>query len=140
MQESKDDGQAEMCDITIKDILGPKLVSKETPQKQDGKTPTNGVERDLVERDPNFSLLTYSFNLNPALRHQISFEMGQMQSESELVLSERSNAAEPPAFTPVLSAKNPVRSKISLLHEHARVSLTDVNENVETAPFLTRRP
>ena len=133
MQESEDTGKTKMCDITIGDILGPPKA------KQDEGREANGAWHDtMVERDPNFSLLTYSFNLNPALRHQISFEMGQMQSESELVLSERGGAAEPPAFTPVLSAKNPVRSKVSLLREHARFSFTDDDKGDETEPLLRR--
>jgi len=54
----------ELCDVTVGDVLG--------PLKPEG---------DIGDRDANFSLLTYSFSLNPALRHDLSFEMGQMNSD-----------------------------------------------------------
>ena len=31
-----------------------------------------------LERDATFALLSYSFNLNPALRHQLAHEMTSM--------------------------------------------------------------
>mmetsp|Transcript_32214 Transcript_32214/g.55084 ORF Transcript_32214/g.55084 Transcript_32214/m.55084 type:complete len:303 (+) Transcript_32214:355-1263(+) len=59
------------CDITVGDILGPLVDSA----------------GNRTSRDTNFSLLTYSFNLKAALRHEIGFEMTQWTSDTELHLT-----------------------------------------------------
>ena len=68
------DGEEKLVDITIDDILGP-------PVKKDGKpVDTNGI----IKRDANLSLLTYSFNLNPALRRQLAGEIDNFQTDAVL--------------------------------------------------------
>ena len=52
-------------DVRVEDILGPK----------DDKT---------MERDHKFSLLTYSFNLNPALRDQLGQDLAGFVSSYEM--------------------------------------------------------
>jgi len=56
-------------EITCDDILGPWNGDFNDPNSK---------------RDPNFSLLSYSFNLNPTNRHQIGTELSQIVSGKEL--------------------------------------------------------
>ena len=55
-------------DVRVEDILGPKVLA-------DDKT---------MERDHKFSLLTYSFNLNPALRDQLGQDLAGFVSSYEM--------------------------------------------------------
>ena len=48
----------------MQDILGPALRDKDDQTKPQ-------IQFGIVQRDANLSLLSYSFNLNPALRHQV---------------------------------------------------------------------
>ena len=68
--EIRDDAanQHVKLDIRVEDILGPKVLA-------DDKT---------TERDHKFSLLTYSFNLNPALRDQLGQELAGFVSSYEM--------------------------------------------------------
>ena len=59
------DDQIDVIDVRVEDILGPK----------DDKT---------MERDHKFSLLTYSFNLNPALRDQLGQDLAGFVSSYEM--------------------------------------------------------
>ena len=62
-------------DITVSDILGPMLRTESSDAKD---------KHGILERDANLSLLSYAFNLNPALRHQLSGEVATFQSEADL--------------------------------------------------------
>ena len=62
---AKKDDQIDVIDVRVEDILGPK----------DDKT---------MERDHKFSLLTYSFNLNPALRDQLGQDLAGFVSSYEM--------------------------------------------------------
>ena len=66
-------------DITVSDILGPALKNDASGT---GRMPY--MEIGIAERDANLSLLSYAFNLNPALRHQLSGEVATFQSEADL--------------------------------------------------------
>ena len=66
-------------DITVKDILGPALKTDAV-----GLSGMPYAEVGITERDANLSLLSYAFNLNPALRHQLSGEIATFQSEADL--------------------------------------------------------
>ena len=68
-------------DICIKDILGP---SPEKKAHEKSKDKNLKEQLGINQRDANLSLLTYSFNLNPALRHQLSCEIAALQTEAEL--------------------------------------------------------
>lgn len=59
--------------LTCEDVLGP-------------------LDETTYQRDRNFSLLQHSYNLNPALRRQISFEMSEIVAEHELY--DATNSAE----------------------------------------------
>ena len=63
-------------DITVDDILGP-LIRDEAG---DVKLTPEGAPT----RDDNLSLLSFSFNLNPAMRQQLSSVFGSFMSDSEL--------------------------------------------------------
>ena len=67
-------------DITVKDILGPALKTDAAV----GVSRMPDAEVGITERDANLSLLSYAFNLNPALRHQLSSEIATFQSEADL--------------------------------------------------------
>ena len=62
-------------DITVSDILGPMLRTESSDAKD---------KHGILERDANLSLLSYAFNLNPALRHQLSGEIATFQTEADL--------------------------------------------------------
>ena len=64
-------------DITVSDILGPALKHDAA-----GMSGMPCTEVGIAERDANLSLLSYAFNLNPALRHQLSNEISELQSEA----------------------------------------------------------
>ena len=66
-------------DITVSDILGPALKHDAA-----GMSGMPYTEVGIAERDANLSLLSYAFNLNPALRHQLSGEVATFQSEADL--------------------------------------------------------
>ena len=75
-------------DICIADILGPKVyMDRDSEQSPDDEQTANEkpIEQfGIYKREANLSLLTYSFNLNPALRHQLSCETAALQTEWEL--------------------------------------------------------
>jgi hypothetical protein len=62
---SNSEGEVGRVLILLEDILGPGQSSS--------------------DRDRNFSLLSYSFNLNPSLRRQIAADMTGIMSEYELL-------------------------------------------------------
>ena len=68
----------------VGDILGP-LIEAESSDAENRQS--GSMYRDkhgIMERDANLSLLSYGFNLNPALRHQLSGEVATFQSEADL--------------------------------------------------------
>ena len=69
----------------VGDILGP-LIEAESSDAENRQS-VGSMYRDkhgIMERDANLSLLSYGFNLNPALRHQLSGEVATFQSEADL--------------------------------------------------------
>ena len=60
--------EAEEVNIVVEDVLGP-VVSQDQ----------------VGERDPIWSLLHYSINLNPAMRQQIAADVESFVSSSELM-------------------------------------------------------
>ena len=66
-------------------------------------------------RDTKFSLLLYSFNLNAALRHQLSHEMSLMYSESELFRYENNEGAPTASPVRVLRQHSCVQRKESIV-------------------------
>ena len=66
------DGSPQSTDITVRDIAGSKFSMEEQGNQQG----------DEAMKQDQWSLLTFSFNLNPALRDQLASEISALYSDS----------------------------------------------------------
>ena len=95
------DGKELLVDIQVKDIFG--------PRKEGDEAQKNLNNTGLIERDANLSLLSYAFNLNPALRRQLQSEIAGFQTEAELVAGEE-RAVAPRGVKKKIDLLNPTQS------------------------------
>jgi hypothetical protein len=97
--------------ISVGDVLGPLIVT------------SNG------QRDSDFSLLSYSFNLCPVIREQISTAMCSMIAEYEIGFNEMQNIAGFGVLPPlsVISRRDQLTLKLPRPHDNQNQTTSSDN-------------
>ena len=109
-----DSSREAKVDITIGDVLGPLKMEKTTTGED--------------QRDANFSLLSYSFNLNSAMRGHLASVRSSHLTESEL---EPSDAKHTSATDPSLRLPHSKGTQ-----EYVRVRQEDMKRRQSTLQFF----